>query len=276
MKLVNPNSYEGYVNHFADYLVSKFDGRSTRFIVTYHFPNIFVISGVNSNKGIINYSSVHESFLEEFPHYYDILDVTKNDISNFRFIDTVNSHNNPKRNNSRFLETNWFEFHNTPRPTFNSFQMDNFVSPTHKEYLNIDKNSITKFGSNYGDCEKEFQSNICHHNIQSSFPFGYNKEYRSIFYSAEFLANNLFRITKTPSMWIHNTQSSPAFISSELRIVCNSKYSEKHLLSLTMDSLCDYDIYEYIEDYNITDDLFHPIADKPWLEPWKVGELIIF
>ena len=58
MKLVNPNSYEGYVNHFADYLVSKFDGRSSRFIVTYHFPNVFVISGVNSNKGKIGRAHV--------------------------------------------------------------------------------------------------------------------------------------------------------------------------------------------------------------------------
>jgi hypothetical protein len=66
------------------------------------------------------------------------------------------------------------------------------------------------------------------------------------------------------------------FLDEELRIVGNYKYSEKKLVSLVLDTLSDYDLESVVEDYEISKDFFEPIADKPWLESWNVGDMVMF
>jgi hypothetical protein len=69
---------------------------------------------------------------------------------------------------------------------------------------------------------------------------------------------------------------SPLFLDEDIRIVCNHKYSEKKLVSLVLDTLSDYDLESVVEDYDISKDFFEPIADKPWIESWKVGDMVLF
>ena len=95
-------------------------------------------------------------------------------------------------------------------------------------------------------------------------------------YTSEFIAYNLFRIAKTDKISIYNTASSPIFLDDDLQIKCNGPVSEKRLVSLVLDTLTDYDLEEVIEDYDTSKDLLEPIADKPWIESWKVGDLVLF
>jgi hypothetical protein len=44
----------------------------------------------------------------------------------------------------------------------------------------------------------------------------------------------------------------------------------------TYAKITDYDLDEVVEDYDTSKDLLEPIADKPWIESWKVGELVLF
>ena len=60
------------------------------------------------------------------------------------------------------------------------------------------------------------------------------------------------------------------------KIRTNSRWSNQKLTSVALDVLCDYKIDEAIIDYDINDDLFLPIADKPWNEHYKMDELILF
>ncbi len=60
------------------------------------------------------------------------------------------------------------------------------------------------------------------------------------------------------------------------RIKTQSRWSERTLKSLALDVLCDFNMSECISEYDITQDLTDPVSDKPWLDDYKVGELILF
>jgi hypothetical protein len=112
--------------------------------------------------------------------------------------------------------------------------------------------------------------------VVSSYPFGYSKDIRGIMYTSEFIAYNLFRVLKTDKLEIYNNAMTPLFLDEDLRIVGNHKYTEKKLVSLVLDTLSDYDLESVVEDYDISKDFFEPIADKPWIESWKVGDMVMF
>ena len=100
----------------------------------------------------------------------------------------------------------------------------------------------------------------------------------------------LSRVLSLPFLYICNfdgfkvltiTKSSLPFVEFTLndnmfKIKTNSRWSNEKLSSVALDVLCDYNINEAIEYYDINDDLFLPIADKPWNEHYKMDELILF
>ena len=60
MNLVNPKSIDGYVNHFADYILSYTNNIHIVIKVTFHFPNIMVVSGSDHTKTIYNFNKIHK------------------------------------------------------------------------------------------------------------------------------------------------------------------------------------------------------------------------
>ena len=270
MNLIFPKTIEGYVNHFADFLL-KIVSPSNMTVVklTFHFPNVMIIQGYNFGGTIHNFSKLHDDFLKINPEYENIIGTNK-----ITFIDLLND-----KSYKGFLDTWWFDFHNTPRPLYNSFQISEFASPSFKE-------NITSVGENNIKIQtpatishqllKGKKITECQFMVSSSFPFGFSKHLRSIMYTSEFIAYNLFRIVKTNEISIYNTEISPLYLDEELQIKCKSSIPEKRLVSLVLDTLTDYDLEAVIEDYDISQDFFEPIADKPWIESWKVGELVMF
>ena len=73
MNLVNPKSIDGYVNHFADYILSYTNNIHIVIKVTFHFPNIMVVSGSDHTKTIYNFNKIHKDFLTQFPMYEEII-----------------------------------------------------------------------------------------------------------------------------------------------------------------------------------------------------------
>lgn len=269
MNLIFPNSIDGYVNHFADYILDSTPDMNMSVIkVTLHFPNVMIIQGYDFSRTIYNFSKLHSDFLQKFPHYVDIIGNTK-----MSFIDLIND-----KTHKGFLESFWFTCYNTPRPIYNSFQLNEFVDPTFEKGMNLVTEDSLKFSTpNFVTKKKlEVPSIESQYMVTSSYPFGFSKYLRSIMYTSEFIAYNLFRIAKTNKMIIYNNSASPLNLDETLEIKCNCSYSEKKLVSLVLDTLTDYDLEEVIEDYNTSKDFFEPIADKPWLESWKVGELVMF
>lgn len=273
MNLINPNSIEGYVNHFADRLVTLSNSPYSKFHVTFHYPNLLIISGLNTSTKLLNFSKVHSDFLSEFPNYVSLIGTT-----NVKFIDLTN--NSEYTNYETKTETNWFTFYNTPRPLYSEFQINEFISPYHtlpfSEYLHLSENEIYTPKNLRAGKLTQIPIHGGYPLVSSSYPFGYMIDARMIMYTAEFIAYNLFRFTKTDKIQILNTQMSPQFISDEFTVRCKSKHSEQSITSMAIDVLDDYDMFEAVDGYNIGDDLLNPVADKPWLESWKVGEMVIF
>ena len=270
MNLVFPNSIEGYVNHFADFLLNFSPYKQLTVIkTTFHFPNVMVVQGYDFHETIYNLSKIHDEFLEKYPHYERIIDGDK-----IIFIDLINN-----KSYKGFLDTYWFKFYNTPRPIYNTFQISEFALPTLEEFTAIVTEDKIKFETPAIISKATINSKQtieCQSMVTSSYPFGYSKYFRGIMYTSEFIAYNLFRIAKTDNITIYNTTMSPLYLDEELQIKCSSPVSEKRLVSLVLDTLTDYDLDLVIEDYDTSKDLFEPIADKPWLESWKVGELVLF
>lgn len=271
MNLVNPKSIDGYVNHFADYILSYTDSKHTYIKVTFHFPNIMLISGSDYTKKIYNFNKIHNDFLTQFPYYKDIIDT-----NNITIVDLLHD----KHTFKGWVTTFWMTLYNTPRPLFNEFQLSEFVLMEHDDpHSIIHEDSITiqtPYALKSIDKLNSRKINEVIDMVTSSYPFGYSKDIRSMMYTTEFIAYNLFRILKTNTIQIYNNSTSPLFLDESLRIVGNHKYSEEKLVSLVLDTLTDYDLESVVEDYDISKDFFEPIADKPWIESWKVGDMVMF
>lgn len=276
MNLINPNSVEGYVNHFADRLLSFSDNSNhSKFVVTFYYnSNLLIISGLNSSKDIFNLHKIHSDFLEEFPMYEDIIFFNKE----MKIVDLTNQHK--FSDNVHLIDSYWFTFHNTPRPLYSHFQISEFVSPSDtKKFPEYNHLSTNEIHLPRNPRETIISGPPIHGDgmfVSSSYPFGHSKYLRYILYTAEFFAYNLFRATKTDTIQIFNNQITPQWVSNEFSIRCKSKHSEKNLVSMALDVLGDYDLMSVVQDYNIEDDFFKPVSDKPWLEAWNVGELVIF
>ena len=271
MNLVNPKSIDGYVNHFADYILSYTNNIHIVIKVTFHFPNIMVVSGSDHTKTIYNFNKIHKDFLTQFPMYEEIIgtkDITIVDLLHDQY------------NHKGFINTFWMTLHNTPRPLFNSYQLSEFVlmenddphSIIHEDSISIQTPYVLK----NNDKLHSRKIKEVNYMVVSSYPFGYSKDLRGVMYTSEFIAYNLFRVLKTDKLEIYNHSMSPLFLDEDIRIVCNHKYSEKKLVSLVLDTLSDYDLESVVEDYDISKDFFEPIADKPWIESWKVGDMVLF
>jgi len=271
MNLINPDSIEGIINHFANHLLEQVGDsliNENTFQVSYYFPYIMVVSGsVTSDNEFFNLPKQFEMFKEKYKYDFPS--------TKLRFIDNI------RYNSSSSYNQNWHRFYNTPRPLYNEYQLSTYIE---KDYRSMKSSAIVSIGEDYSNVSSFFfddnrltyLSNSTHH---SQYPHGYSKELRKKLYSMEFIAYNLFRVSKSKVMDIHTWGETPETFTMNdnmFKIRTNSRWSNEKLSSVALDVLCDYNINEAIEDYDINDDLFLPIADKPWNEHYKMDELILF
>jgi hypothetical protein len=274
MKLIIQYSYEGFVNHFADYVreILDSDGDLNSVNITMVLgPNIIIIvSGYYSGKSVFNFTEILNNFLEEYNIYDHIFGDKKNKV---KITNNLNI-------NSIHTTSNWFTLHNTERPIYNKFQIETYESLPSGSLHNV-MSSIECGGVN-GQIYYPFTSDIItrlpNEVYQSEYPHGNSVGYREKLYSCEFIAHNLFRILRTDKLniLIHGNSFNETLDDTSIRITGNYKYSEKKIVSLVLDVLSDFDLMGSLNGYNINQDLIDPLGYKPWLEDYKVGELILF
>lgn len=274
MKLIIQCSYEGFVNHFADYVREILDSDSDLNSVNITMvlgPNVIIIvSGYYSGKSVFNFTEILNKFLDEYKIYDHILGDKK---------DKIKITNNLKINSVHTTST-WFTLHNTERPIYNKFQIETYESLPPNSLHNI-MSSIECGGIN-GNVYYPFTSDVITQSptdiYQSEYPHGSSVGYRTKLYSCEFIAHNLFRILRTDrlNILIHGNSFNENLDEDSMRITGNYKYSEKKIISLVLDVLSDFDIMNSLGGYDINQDLLDPLGYKPWLEDYKVGELILF
>lgn len=268
MNLINPDSVEGIINHFANHLLEQIeDGHSNHntFKVSFYSPNLMVVTGsVTSDNEFMNIGKLFELFTEKFNYKF-----LHNKI---RFVDNITY------NTSSNCHQNWQRFYNTPRPLYNEYQINNYISKDYNSSnilnIGIDYKNVSSFF--FDNFEMSYLTDFIFH---SQFPHGFSKQFRIKMYSMEFVAYNMFRVSKSKIMDIHTWGTSlDTFLLNDdmFKIKTKSRWSNEKLASVALDVLSDYDIHESIEHYDINDDLFLPIADKPWNEHYKMDELILF
>lgn len=274
MKLIIQYSYEGFVNHFADYVreILDSDGDLNSVNITMVLgPNIMIIvSGYYSGKSVFNFTEILNNFLEEYNIYDDIFGDKK---SKVKITNNLNI-------NSIHTTSNWFTLYNTKRPIYNRFQIGMYESLysnlMYKNMSSIECDSINVRVSYpfTSDIITRLPNDI----YQSEYPHGNSVDYRTKLYSCEFIAHNLFRILRTDKLniLIHGNSFNETLDDTSIRITGNYKYSEKKIVSLVLDVLSDFDLMESLNGYNLNQDLIDPLGYKPWLEDYKVGELILF
>ena len=273
MRLVLLNSFEGFVNHFADYISGILNSEKSMSYVTASFikgdVDIIILSGYYGGNSTYNFNELLNKFRDMYPFYnLSVLSPRK----------TIKIINNLTKEDFGGIDS-WFTFYKTDRPIYTQNQIENYK----KLYVNNDGYSSIEPGKLNGDVFFPQQSinytNTLSTVITSQYPHGYSIEYREKLYSAEFLAHNLFRVIKSDKIemffWVDTLEE---LMDDELcfRIKTQSRWSESKLKSLALDVLCDFNMSECISGYDITQDLTDPVSDKPWLDDYKVGELILF
>jgi len=274
MKLIIQYSYEGFVNHFADYVreILDSDGDLNSVNITMVLgPNIMIIvSGYYSGKSVFNFTEILNNFLEEY-NIYDYIFGDKK--SKVKITNNLNI-------NSIHTTSNWFTLYNTERPIYNRFQIGIYESLysnlMYKNMSSIECDSIN--GHVYYPFTSDIITRLPNDIYQSEYPHGNSVDYRTKLYSCEFIAHNLFRILRTDKLniLIHGNSFNETLDDMSIRITGNYKYSEKKIVSLVLDVLSDFNLMESLNGYNINQDLIDPLGYKPWLEDYKVGELILF
>ena len=273
MKLIVQYSYEGFVNHFADYVSKILDSDDLNSVTVTMVlgPNIIlIVSGYYSGKSVFNFNEILNRFLDEYNVYEHILGDKK---------DKIKITNNLKINSVHRTNT-WFTLYNTERPIYNKFQID--------VYESLSLNSIYQ---NMSSIESDKVNGLIHYPFTSDiitqvpsdvyvseYPHGNSLGYRLKLYSCEFIANNLFRVLKIDKLNIllHGNSFGENLDENSIRITGNYRYPEKKIISLALDVLSDFDLDESLNDYDTNQDLLDPLGYKPWLEDYKVGELILF
>ena len=87
MKLIVQYSYEGFVNHFADYVSKILDSDDLNSVTVTMVlgPNIIlIVSGYYSGKSVFNFNEILNRFLDEYNVYEHILGDKKDKIKKMK------------------------------------------------------------------------------------------------------------------------------------------------------------------------------------------------
>ena len=167
MNLINPDSIEGIINHFANHLLEQVGDNlinENTFQVSYYFPSIMVVSGsITSDNEFFNLPKQFEIFKEKYKYEFPS--------TKLRFIDNI------RYNTSSSYNQNWHRFYNTPRPLYNNYQLSTYIEKDYQSSTIVsigeDYTNVSSFF--YNDTNLTYLSNSTHH---SQYPHGYSKELR--------------------------------------------------------------------------------------------------
>lgn len=257
MKLINIKSRRGFVNLFADFIVSHLDSNNilSQIQVT-DCQNFIVVGGKSEYEDILDISKVKDKFISQFGDIYKSVGLEKLNI-----IDLIEYQKSPDIPKSNFFG----DYYNTSRPIYNDSQI--MAELKDKSYIDLDssvREISTNLRSNYAISYEPYH-------ISSEFPYGFSiNNLRNKLYYMEYVSLNLFSIqgmTKTRFVWDEN----------DIILRADSFIEEEHIESIMKD-VFDFDLLSFntkIKEYNILEDIINPKSEKPWLLKDKVNELYI-
>ena len=274
MKYINKFSKEGFVNLFADYIITQINPQHKTRIQVIDFKSFLVVYGSTSSDEVLDLNKIRDTFIESNKQLVDFLN-----LKHINIIDLID-YREPLSPNEYY-----FTYYKSERPIFHQKVIDE-VNKTSTEYNKEFLNNI-----NYTDrIELEFYSpflpdklNIVNTtnfmSVSSSFPYGYSLNLgRREFYYGEYVCNHLFDILVTNKI-IFKYSTDTINDDLNIEIICDSIYTDKDIKSLVLD-VFDFNLNkfenDYLFDYVIDRDIDGQFEIKPWLIKDKIRELVMF
>ena len=276
MKYINPFSKQGFVNLFADHIIKSINpSHKSRFQVV-DFKSFLVVYGSTSSDEVLDLNKLRDTFIEKNKELVNYLD-----IKNVNIIDLID-YREPLSPTEYY-----FDYFNSSRPIFHQKTLNEIDRDTNGEYKKDFLSSI-----DYTDkLELEFYSPFLPDNLKifnttnflsvsSSFPYGHSLNLgRREFYYGEYVCNHLFNILETDKITLKYSSTLDSEEDLNIEVICNSFYSPEKIKSLVLD-VFDFNINkfsnDFLNEYDIEDDIINQVKDKPWLVKDRTKDLIMF
>lgn len=256
MKLITLNTKRGFVNLFADYIITHlglFDEISL--IQVTDCINFLVVGGQTTHKEILNLTELKNKFSFQFKNMFSSIEIDKLNI-----IDIVEYNKEPTDQNVQYFGP----FFNSDRPIYHHNQL----SPILKHYSYNDYNITDNIIFSRMGYFNSLNTIPEPYHISSEFPHGYSmNNNRNKLYYLEYVSYNLIEIQGI-TILSYNWASDVSLLTDSL---------EKTVDSIMKD-VFDFDLKSFsnrIKDYDILQDLISPKSEKPWLIKDKVRDLFI-
>ena len=274
MKYINTLSKEGLVNLFADYIIKNINPiHKSRFQVI-DFKSFLVVYGATSSDVVIDLNKLRDEFIEENKKLFDFLN-----LKSLSIIDLID-YREPISPNQYY-----FTYYKSDRPIYHKEvikEVNRQTSEYNKEFLNninyTNKLELEFYSPFLPDKLNIFNSTNFM-SVSSSFPYGYSLNLgRREFYYGEYVCNHLFDILVTDEILFKYTTD---VVEDDLNIdiICDSIYSNKDIKSLVLD-VFDFNLNkfsnEYLNEFNIDNDIKNQLDSKPWLVKDRIKDLILF
>ena len=279
MNCIVPHSRREIVNKFAELILNKINQKKdflTQIEVT-DFVNFFVVKGETESTEVLDLNQIKEEFFKENENT-----LVTYGIKNINIIDIIKYNVVPIPKNEYY-----FDFYNTKRPIYHQSVIDGYKGKYEFEYGVSSLNYTDKLETEYNwpIIPVTNSDNFCYTSsmsISSQFPYGYSlKMGKSYLYYSEYLAYQLFKITKSENLILKITnQTVDDELASDLDISVktNSMYDDETIKSMILD-VFDFNLskfsVEYLKDYNFNDEIDNPLDKKPWLVYDMVSDMII-
>jgi len=276
MKYINPFSKQGFVNLFVDHIIKSINpSHKSRFQVV-DFKSFLVVYGSTSSDEVLDLNKLRDTFIEKNKELVNYLD-----IKNVNIIDLID-YREPLSPTEYY-----FDYFNSSRPIFHTKVLNEINRDTDGEYKKDFLSSI-----DYTDkLELEFYSPFLPDNLKifnttnflsvsSTFPYGHSLNLgRREFYYGEYVCNHLFNILETDKIVLKYNNSLDSEEDLNIEVICNSFYSPEKVKSLVLD-VFDFNINkfsnDYLNEYDVEDDIINQVKDKPWLVKDRIKDLIMF
>lgn len=272
--LIVNHSRLSFVNKFANYIVhqSKVDGHIVNSIKVTDFKKFFVVEGNIESKGFFDLNRIKNNFLESIsgdPGY---------GVSDINIIDIIDYHKKDIESSRSF------NFYKSIRPLYHKDVID--LVKNNYTFL-YDLNSVSYPGYIVLNSDRcvviDDKLNVNNDtSVSSTFPHGYDFNYgpTCLFYM-EYIANHLFDVLNVPriSIRINNLHDIGSFKEPELVLSCDSIY-ENHIIESMVLDVFDFNLskfkVEYIDKYDMNEEITNPFDQKPWLVKDRMKDLILF
>jgi len=272
MKYINPHSVRGLVNKMADFILKKITDNTDydALIEVTDCGKFFVINGMTNSKDILEMGNIRDSFVEEYKELLEQFNMTDINVIDLVIYDVE------IEKKSEF----WFDFYNTPRPSFHK-SISDFVSTNDmSKILSIDYTDRITTEIDYTETNTSHLPHFTYPGLTTSseFPYGYSLGLgRLHYYYSEYICNHIMNTIGASEISFKFSTFQDDEEDFDINVMSDSRFPNDVVKSLILD-VFDFDLpsFKYLlSRYDLYEDIDKPFDEKPWLIKDRIEDIII-